>query len=282
MTLVEKVKESIVKAFDENNRQIVEFDNVYAAAKRFMDEFGEAKMAEYAENVPNILGAIKKTAESERKKVENQLREKRLEVEMVLSSHNGGEIYVPARYAKKTAIEKDLVGHVSSAVCLANPNAKIRIGRFGKYVAVSGDIRINAGILKRLIVKEKPEAMRLANVDLVVYEMSLPFEAAYQGELRSIKIGMTPSAVRYKLIPVHKENSRFFPSYKIPFEIVTLHGVMSTQVTSKTPAPGRGSYICSTGDGSLGKIIKAMRLRAGSQVQITEITPKKKYSMKKV
>jgi len=278
MTLTEKIKEAIEKGFDENNKEIIGHDDSYAFAKQFVQTFSDEKMKEYQEKVPDVVETLREAKKKKKKEVTSRLKGLKLDVEMVLNRNNDGvEIYVPARYANGTDLEKDLVGHVVSI--FGEYASHVRIGRFGPYVAVTGNVERKDSDLKEWLEADS-EAMAMSHIDLKAHEVMIPVEGKYSSKL--VVIPMTPSAIRYKLIPVHQTNRKFFPRYKEPFEIITPQGTITAQVTSKTPTPGRGNYICSIGDGSLGNFIKESGLKPGDKVEIAEIKPKKKYSMTKV
>ncbi len=281
MVLADLLKKSIEEAFKENSREIIRHDNSYAFAREFMGTFNDKKMKEYNEKVPDISGVLKEARSRKKRTVKERLEGRRLSVEMVLNRHDGVEIYVPVRYANGTNLEKDLVGHVVSTFARYAPNVKV--GTLGDYVAVSGQPILKDRDLKKDLERKTPEVMGLGNVSVVVYEVTIPVAGTFKTEYKKLVKVMTPSAIKYKLIPVHAKDREFFPRYKEPFEIVSEHGQFTAQVTSSTKfVHGRGNYICSTGDGALGNLIKKLKLKPGNKVEITAIKPKRIYQIRKV
>ena len=279
MNLIELIQKTVGKSFDSQNRQIVRFDSKYTAAKEFTESFGDDKIKEYSAKLPEaVKKALKKTANNEKKKVTAKLKDKGLEIEMVLSTHNGVELFVPVRYANGTIIEKDLLGHTSSVFYTFDPRAST--GKFGDYVSLTGNVGRRSDLKKML--ETAPEAMKVASIDLKVHTMSIPLEGgSYEENPEYISVKLTPSALKYQLIPVLKKHRSFFPGYKNEFEILTPVGNIGAWVTSKTPnARGKGNYICtSKRDGAIGKVFEKMNLNPGDELLITEIIPKKKYSV---
>jgi len=284
MGIEQNIAKAMEDSFKENNKTIRDHNSAYKKVTEYIKSFGEAELRELEARAKelnltsNLLETLRRTAESERERLAQELQGQNLTVEMVVNTGGGVELYIPVRHENGTGIEKDLFSHATSAMYAFDPKANI--GQFGDYVAVKGKIK-NLGALKKRLATPS-DAMKLAKMDVVVHRMSLPVNGTYAGGQRSIVVTTTQSAIDFPHIPVHKKNQGFFPGYQVPFEIITAQGAFAAQVTSRTSEPRRGNYICSLGDGALGRIYDAMRLRKGSRLAIEEIVPKKKYSMRRV
>ena len=280
MSLPERIEMAVQESLAENNVAIVKFEPAYETARDFVARYGTQKLAECEGNMPDkdLMALVRDAAETKKKAVMEKLKKMGLTLEIVLNRGEGGvELFMPVRYANGTVLEKDLTGHATAAFYEHDPEAAT--GKFGEYLALFSDDTDTRALRRRL--KAVPEAMELANIDVAVLPMALPIEGAY-GEAESIEVRMTQSAVGYRLIPVRKRHSSFFPPDKRLFEIVTEHGTVQARVTSIKPDGKGGNYICSRGDGSMGRVIESMQLKPGDSVLITALVPKKKYSMARI
>jgi len=86
---------------------------------------------------------------------------------------------------------------------------------------------------------------------------------------------------RWALIPIHKDKRSFFPGYKVPFQLVTDIGDVTTRVTSApkgTPVgdPNGGAYI----QGRLRKWYdNHPELKDGAKLRIEASEPGKRYKL---
>lgn len=101
-------------------------------------------------------------------------------------------------------------------------------------------------------------------------------ENALEIELKSL---YTPR--RWALIPIHKDKRSFFPGYKVPFQLVTDIGDVTTRVTSApkgTPVgdPNGGAYI----QGRLRKWYdNHPELKDGAKLRIEALELMKRYKL---
>ena len=109
---MEEFEEAALIALSKNHKKIEKYKNSdYEKAKEFVKLFGKEKLAEYEKKEPKLIEAIKRTAEAER---ERQFKDKSLELEMILNTHSGIKLFVPAKCKNGNELENDLVSHVEA------------------------------------------------------------------------------------------------------------------------------------------------------------------------
>jgi uncharacterized protein YodC (DUF2158 family) len=120
-------------------------------------------------------------------------------------------------------------------------------------------------------------------IDTYVVNGNFSFVDTEEGDTASVRVKITPSSIKYKLIPLYRKNCDFFPDVDQKFQIVIPSGtVLPVHVTSETEMSGKGNYICSNGQGQMRAAFEEMKLKPGDSVEIAELERRKKYSMKKV
>jgi|YelNatPaOPRAMG01_1025707.scaffolds.fasta_scaffold142985_1 hypothetical protein len=95
-----------------------------------------------------------------------------------------------------------------------------------------------------------------------------------------IEVTLTPSSLRYNLIPVHRNNRKYFPSYKEDFDLETNIGNLRCHVTGRVGniQPGDqegGQYIV----GGLKSWFEKNKPKPGEKVFIEIIEPRRKYRL---
>lgn len=101
------------------------------------------------------------------------------------------------------------------------------------------------------------------------------------------EIALIKSAIEYNLIPLRNSDmpiETYFPEFKVPFTFVTTKGSFNAQITSKRNGQDKkikGSYICSLGDGGLGKWYGKEQMTPQDVLEISVIDPKKVYALRK-
>jgi len=96
-----------------------------------------------------------------------------------------------------------------------------------------------------------------------------------------IDIELNPSCRQYVLLPLPKDKRRFFPGYKVNFELMTDVGVLTAHVTSApkgTPIgdPDGGGHI----RGGFGRwYAKHPELKAGDTLRVEALEPARRYRL---
>jgi len=274
MSLTEHLQTAVERTLEESNREIVAFNTIYSDAKEFLKNFGDARLREYEAMVePSVLDVIKEAAELKRSQIDESLKGKSLGVELILNSRDNLQLFLPVRHSGATLLERDILDHASSVMLAIDEDAST--GRLGDYTAMSGKMK-NTFRLRTELAKI-PEAMKSVKVGLNLNGISVPLRGTYGGT-NSVVIKMTQSGIRYALIPVHKVNREFFPKIKRKFELETPCGVVQAHVTSHTDIPGVGNYVM----GGLRRVFDKMNLQPTQHIEISELEPKRKYSMRRM
>ena len=106
-------------------------------------------------------------------------------------------------------------------------------------------------------------------------------EAPVPQHYLDIELGMMRAREEYNLIPIKKRHRRFFPGYKLPFDMHSDTGVVNTHVTS---AP-RGTRV---GDPDQGLYIRKglrdwfdahVELQDGAVIRVEALQPHKVYRL---
>jgi hypothetical protein len=95
-----------------------------------------------------------------------------------------------------------------------------------------------------------------------------------------IEITLTPAALRYNLIPLRRDNRKYFPPFKEPFDLETNVGPLTCHVSGgygnvQHGDPEAGQYIL----GGLKHWIEKNEPKPGEKVFIEVIEPGKKYRL---
>ncbi len=285
MGLAEKIKQKIDEGLQEGlqqlNKAIVEYDTLYRQALRsiatelMLEEYKEK--SEGGEKMPADIAAIfDEVLIEKRKKAEAVFGKRSLTVEVLLNQGKEVEVVVPVKSKGHVSkLESDILNHVLQAFYAAGN--QVHVGRLGDYASVKTDKVMNGLVSK---IQSMPAPMALSNVHIEVVPAILPLHPDYDilAE-RSVVINLTPSAIKYSLIPLRMKHKDFFPDYKNDFELVTPIGkTLDVHVTSKIQGKrGEGNYIV----GNLNQVFRQMNIGAEDSVEIVEIVPKKKYAMRK-
>ncbi len=280
MDFSQLVEEAVVKSLNDTNKRMQRYDNDYVEAQKLVKLLSRNKIEEYKKSIPaDLTEILEEAAEAKKEQVQNLFEGKALDIEMVLNTSDGVELFLPVRWQNGTSIEKDLYGHVSAALHAVDPAAKS--GKLGDYVTLAGNVR-NVRSLKSKIA-DLPEAMQVAHIGMPLEEVKIPVHGTYGTQNPYVLVKMTPSSLQYPHIPVLKRNRAFFPAYKRKFELLTEFGTVAAWVTSQTTSkPSKGNYICGyKRDGTLGVVLDKMNLKPGSEVVIEEIHAKSRYAMRK-
>jgi hypothetical protein len=98
----------------------------------------------------------------------------------------------------------------------------------------------------------------------------------------AIELELNASSRKYVLIPVPKDKRRFFPGYKVSFELKTDDaGVFTAHITSAPGRPPRGDL--DAGGQIRGRFgqwyVRHPELKAGDKVRIEALEPGKRYKL---
>ena len=277
-----------MEEFSLNNQEVLAFEDNYEKATKLVSVWGEDAIAETTQNGFNEehKTALERIAEGEKDTLKKELEGQELKVELILNRHEGTGLYIPVRSGTETTLEADLYEHIALNFLNFDPAASI--GSLGDYFALTGTRGTISDLdaLTTMICDELPEAMNLANIKLSVERLSVPLSAtAVQNVARYVDIPLTQSAIDYKLIPVRRDHSNFFPRHKREFVMGTPNGDIRMWVTSKVgngDSTTTGNYMTSTGDGALGNVFEAMQISPEDTLRIAEVTPMRRYSMERL
>jgi hypothetical protein len=130
------------------------------------------------------------------------------------------------------------------------------------------------------IDKKLDESGRLTSLVFRVSSFQLLRQAIEARAPNRIEIELTPTSLRYHLIPLNKSTRNYFPGFKIPFDLQTNIGVLRCHVsggygTTQQGDPHGGQYMV----GGLRRWFEKNKVKPGEKLFIDVIELGKKYRL---
>ncbi len=281
MNVTEAMHDAIYARLAENRHQLFSYDNTFARASAIIRSWGEQSLDEYRKLPGEAVKVLMQHASSEMEKLRAGLTEKSLLVDIVMNTQNGVELLLPVSHIPQTRLEDAVLDHALTTMLTFDQNAKVKKVRCYANITGAG----KDGETLQQLLEEVPQAMRAANISIIVTKIAIPCDERQTKEARFVDVVLMPSHIQYGLIPVHRENIRFFPPYKREFSLITPGGEevpvwVSSAIEPQQTGWASGNYVCgSRREGQLKELYKQQNLQTGDLVRVTEISPRIVYTL---